>query len=799
MENKEYKYDAFISYRHCERDKFVAENLHRILESYDLPKGIKTKLGVEGKAFKRIFRDQEELPLSSNLEDPIIDALNQSKYLIVICSPRLKDSLWCKKEIQTFKKIRGRKNILCVLVEGEPSESFPEEVLYDEKEVKQKNGKVKKEKILVEPLAADVRGNSKSEVLKRIKEEKLRLVASMFNIDYDDLRQRHKLRKQKRIIALSSAIACFCLLFALYTSVMFLKINKQKNTLREHQALSLSAKALDYLSIDDRYDAIESSYQALTKFDGVKMPYTSDAEYALVESLGLYDVGSSYKSISEIKTKGVADYIKSTSDKKYDALYDESGELTLFDTATMKVIKIFKVSDKSFNEESFSFIGNEKLVYINDKNNLNIVNVENGKLIKEIKKDDRYFNSVLGESTGKYLAYDTNKNFYLYDLENDKLITQLSTDNKFMKELYFSSDSSYVFTSSIKESPSISEEDYITVHTINIKTGKEVSSITFAAGYLSGIVTKENNAYVLLNEAIGTKFNMIVASYNYTDGKSNWTKTFDNNWGTFIVPSYDEKIDHIAVVNHDAFKLISSKDGDVVQSTTAAKEIIDIYTSAGKEIYTLFLANGDVNFYNADAKDNINLLGKFEFNLDRYSKVALASHGFLLIPENSNRVILYEEKFNKDIKKENIKVDYVNDDSINITKFEEVINKYSIKNKSLVEKIFYDDKKEVMFVNYTNKDISVYDVKTKKLLKTIENVDTVYHYFGKDKLGRTYLGDMSDAYIFDKDYNKVGHIKSLVKLDKDKVYILYNSEYYSLKVYDLEDILKEAKNYLNKK
>ncbi len=126
VDNKEeYKYDAFISYRHCDLDKFVAENLHKILESYELPKNIKEQLGIEGRSIKRVFRDQDELPLSSNLEDPIVDALHNTKYLIVICSPRLKDSMWCKKEIETFKKLRGRKNIFCVLIEGEPSDSFP--------------------------------------------------------------------------------------------------------------------------------------------------------------------------------------------------------------------------------------------------------------------------------------------------------------------------------------------------------------------------------------------------------------------------------------------------------------------------------------------------------------------------------------------------------------------------------------------------------------------------------------------------------------------------------------------------
>ena len=44
---KEYKYDAFISYRHCELDKFVAENLHRILENYELPKNLKEYLEIK--------------------------------------------------------------------------------------------------------------------------------------------------------------------------------------------------------------------------------------------------------------------------------------------------------------------------------------------------------------------------------------------------------------------------------------------------------------------------------------------------------------------------------------------------------------------------------------------------------------------------------------------------------------------------------------------------------------------------------------------------------------------------------
>lgn len=89
---KKYLYDAFISYRHAELDKFVAENLHRYMESFKPPKSILKSGKTSRTRIERVFRDKDELPLTSNLEDPIINAIIQSEYLIVICSPRLKES-----------------------------------------------------------------------------------------------------------------------------------------------------------------------------------------------------------------------------------------------------------------------------------------------------------------------------------------------------------------------------------------------------------------------------------------------------------------------------------------------------------------------------------------------------------------------------------------------------------------------------------------------------------------------------------------------------------------------------------
>ncbi|MBQ2183953.1 MAG: toll/interleukin-1 receptor domain-containing protein, partial [Lachnospiraceae bacterium] len=149
------KYDAFISYRHCELDSFVSENLHKKLENFKLPKSVLKKMGLKKKKIERVFRDEAELPLSDNLSEPIMAALNNAEFLIVICTPRLPLSQWCKKEIETFVTTHDRKHVLLVLAEGEPDESFPEILLYEDVVEKDLNGNDVTIRRTREPLAAD--------------------------------------------------------------------------------------------------------------------------------------------------------------------------------------------------------------------------------------------------------------------------------------------------------------------------------------------------------------------------------------------------------------------------------------------------------------------------------------------------------------------------------------------------------------------------------------------------------------------------------------------------------------------
>ena len=792
MKEKQYKYDAFISYRHNDLDKFVAENLHRLLETYELPKNIKEQLGITGRTINRVFRDQEELPLSSNLEDPIVEALKESKYLIVICSPRLKDSLWCKKEIETFKKLRGRKNIFCVLIEGEPSDSFPEAVLYDEEIVKGK-----KTKKLVEPLAADVRGINKKEVLTKLKNEKLRLIAPMYNLDYDDLRQRHKLRKQRQMLNIFMAATAFFILFAIYTSVMLIKISSQQKMLKNHQALTLSDEARDYLKKDSRYNAIKSSYDALTKFNGVKMPYTPEAEYALSESLGVYNAGTSYKATSEIETKGVVDHVKNSKDYGYAAIYDESEELTLIDAKKIKKIITFSdVSDMSTNENAFSFVGEDKFAYINKDGNIIIIESKSGKKISEIKKESDYYLALKGSTDSNYIIYNTLNKFYIYSIKDNKVIFTKDVDDSYEREMYFSEDNKYAFVSTSNNSFNINEADYLNIHVIDIENVSEINSVNLDAGYISGVLTKGDNAYILVNRSVGTDMTEIAVSYNYKSGSINWTKSFDGNWGKFITRSYPEGTNNVVVVSYDIVRVLNMDNGEEIQEFNTSSEILRIFSYLDNEIYLVINGDGSVNYLSMEYRDNIEYKGKFEFNLETYTKVAPTDKGFLLVPLNDNRVIYYEPNSNKKLKEEDIKLDYPSDDSIKLSDYDKAKDKYNIKNRNLVSKIFYDTKKEILFVNYTNEDLAIYRVKDKTLLNTLKSVGKVEHYFGKDKYDRTYIGDISNSYILDSNYNKVGHIKSLAKLEKDKVIIRNGNSYYSLPIYTLEDLLKMAEEYL---
>ena len=266
-EIKTFRNDFFISYTHKEKDMDAASAMQSLLEHYAIPREIKTRIGRERPI--RVFRDQTELSASSDLTEAIREQLQDSEYLIVLCSPEAKASRWVREEIRMFMQFRGRQYILPVLIEGEPSEAFPE--LLMEKE----------------PMAADCRGKSIHEVRTRAGQEKFRLLAPLLHCSYDELVQRRKVYRIKAALTAACAAVVLAGGFGAFTLSQNLKITKLNKENEKKQAQLLSARAEDLLAGGERAASIRVAQEALRKAPGL-----GAGQLALENALYVYRKGS---------------------------------------------------------------------------------------------------------------------------------------------------------------------------------------------------------------------------------------------------------------------------------------------------------------------------------------------------------------------------------------------------------------------------------------------------------------------------------------------------------------------------
>ena len=330
---KSVHYDAFISYRHLDPDSTVATLLHRKLERFKLPANLRKKFPKEKWKIRRVFRDEDELPLADNLSDPIEEAIRNSDYLIVICTPRLPQSKWCLREIELFKQIHGQEKILAILAEGEPSESFPEAICYRDEVRVNEQGEQITERVEVEPLAADVRAQSKAKRNKMLDDAVLRMTAPMYHLGYDDLKQRHREQKIRRIAAILAIVAAFFFAFGMVCMGLMMRINEQKQVISEQKeelqieyaesrmryAESMAVVSETLLKEGRQKDALYALRSVMPDeygLAGYDPPYRVSTHYALAKALGKYEMSVFFP----------CDSIAPPSEEETDAFWGDPGE-----------------------------------------------------------------------------------------------------------------------------------------------------------------------------------------------------------------------------------------------------------------------------------------------------------------------------------------------------------------------------------------------------------------------------------------------------------------------------------------
>lgn len=802
-------YDAFISYRHSKTDMFIAKNIQKKLENFKVPKSALTKITNGKTRIERVFRDQDELPLADNLSEPIDLALNNSDYLIVICTPRLPESRWCLKEIETFMKLHGRDHILLILAEGEPKDSFPAILTKDKVQVVYQDGSIGYEIREVEPLAADVRGKNPREISRLIDDATMRLAAVIFGLNYDDLKQRHREQKLKRGLMVAGGIATITFTFGIVAFWMMLTINSQKETI-----------SAQYSEIEEKLETIESQKQVISdQFDEIQDKYTDamviaandlanngrrrDALYALVnanegrkikpaverklvELLNVYNpLGSRVPySTFEINEKP-KDFVVAE-DRSMIALKGGNDRIYFFNTDTQELLKTIEVPNgvSGLNNKSMAFLGEKNFFYI-DGFSLHMVNVDNwSDTIMEDNADcfvavgkSKYLlvvsNGILTAYTeGGAIAYKIDMRVY-DDVEGD--IFSVFTVNECVV-----SDSGSTMAILIQKDISKEYLFVINIETGNVKTSFEVSNDSGTKLNLAGNMIYINHPGTFDNGYNDSHFEAI----NIDTQETKFDKKYDI--------SFIDKIDYydgmLVINDYKVVDLIDGTTGELICSTDIDEKIIDIEMRSADmvDVFTVF---GNVYRINFTLELIYDVTSQYYVTKPDYSisKIGFKDEDIYIQGLNSGSITRYSGKFHGDmLSSEDVAPDL--DEKIYGTKGD-----YG----DLVENQITSDDSKYTLVEYSDGTLKILDAKTKVDVGNIYDLRTELKDFRYiPELGKYVVVGYSSMFILTDDFEVRAEIPNCKDIQDGYAICHYGNYYYKYKLHSIDEVMEEAKEAL---
>ena len=386
-------YIAFISYRHKELDKKAAIMIQKRIENYRVPKELQAQAG--GSRLGYVFRDEDELPISSSLSDSILHALDNTKFLIVICTPDLPQSKWCEQEIRYFLKTHDRNHLLAVLADGTPDVSFSPWMLHEFDE----EGNITAD---LEPLAANIAGDDHKISRKVFQKESMRILAALIGCPFDTLWQRERRARTNRIMtAMGGALAALSIFAGVVLnknaqitrqnvqiSEQNAQITEQNEQITQHnrdlmrQASEMHVDA-GYVALDeyDRKRAVAEALKALENND----PELTDKRVAglLTEAMSLYTSKTRVTTAAAVQPMDIQ-AMAVTSDGKHVVTLDnaaylrmldlETGE-TIWETMTGEGVSYYRYNDCLVLAEE------QKTALVSDQFSTRAVSLEDGRLL----------------------------------------------------------------------------------------------------------------------------------------------------------------------------------------------------------------------------------------------------------------------------------------------------------------------------------------------------------------------------------------------------------------------------------
>ena len=697
---EEWQYDAFISYRHTQPDSFVAQTLHKYLESFKLPRSVVRHKAEEsdGSRIKtrihRVFRDREELPLVSNLADPITEALEHSEYLIVICSPRLNESIWCRKEIETFIQMHDREHVLVVLAEGEPETSFPEELLFREEEEHRSDGSVIYKKIPVEPLAADVRGSTRREIRRKMKGELLRLAAPMFDCNYDDLKQRHREQRMRKIILTSVSASIICLLIGLVSTAAALKIRHQSQQIQENAQLiyeqsevieaqyeesrrriteAYAREAIGYLEEGDRMLGLTVGVMAYSDYRsgaGTEEQAASDCPpqlmYSLTELLYLYENGEQIKPDRILEAQSAIRFMEVSPEGGRVMAVSDSGRLTVWESLHESNMISLRPEGVNLSWEcQAGFLSEDRILYPRKNESpqgeeICVQDLESGE-IRTYPCD--YYEGVVSIPEKEAFLVVEEEGCYLVGadgeaagrLQWEQLEEGLHARSGFESAQVVTEDGSILVA---LELISGSADKRIVVLKYNDDTGEKPETALYPIDYeyIGSLCLEEGSyqhgadlLYVTSNHSEKTDSSVTTAGmagrlqkFDLSSQQPLWSFEVSGNWLYDVSFARKEGSSYLLCRKYSEAMLLDRRDGTLVDTFSFGSEVIKTGSYTNTDNFMAFTRDGIWHYLNTERMEDVTGMTFSDCTSSNVKDFAMGDGYCVTLPYGSNRITVYQ-------------------------------------------------------------------------------------------------------------------------------------------------------------
>lgn len=871
MSETQYYYDAFISYRHCEKDQYAAELLHRRLESLRLPREAEKKAAVRGrKKITRIFRDKDELPLTSNLADPIMEALKQSDFLIVICSPRIRESLWCRKEIEAFISLHGRERVLAVLIEGEPEEAFPEEILYECREIEQEDGSLSYERIPKEPLAADIRGDSKYSMRKKLRSEILRLAAPMFGCGYDELKQRHKERRMKRIIASSLAASAVCLTFGSVSMGMALRIDRQSRQIEEqsgqimaqaseiheqyiealrNNSITMADKAFRLLEEGDRTLAAETAAAALPGEENKDIPYTSEAQYALTESLYVYEAGQHILPYHILKHDANVSFMKLSPNGKRLLSVDEFSNIIVWNMESgEEICRLPAAKYANRNTDNTVFLTDTLIAYPSD-NGFEVYDVDNRRM--KYEKNEEWVYSVIVQPEEGLFAVIGEDELSVYEASVGRLLFEEElpeTEGSSVRYSggCFNTEGTLLAVGEAFSTQDDTRENAVLVYDIHKGEIKHRYAMEFDQ---FGVMRfYQDILYVINNEDI---FNAMQGESHLTPQAAGklyacdlrtrdsikWQYENSEGWIHDVRYGKTEGTDYVLAVCYDNIQVLNGTEGTYEDSFHYGTEIASLAATMDSGLFLVFTRDGEYHFLRTDIMTDMVSVGMYKSNSANIKEFLYGSGLYASLPYGESRITIFKRAFGDRMEKaeapqhdremkeaedkayeeeaESLRIQYgisysalmacgetlyaaADTDEGTLAVYEKhdgSRKKECVINAGYISYMFFDRTQDNLYVSYKNNTLEVYDVDDLTIIRSYSELeDGIFKIEEAENADFSVLVGTYDSYVINSDRDIIAHLHELADVDFEGrcFYIGSGEDLYRVPFYSLQMLLEEC-------